>query len=153
MKEFVGLIAKTYSCLKDDNDEDKKTKGTKKWVIKRKLKFQDYKNCLEAAQVENKKNHSEKNKIADKDADSLQEDQKEFIKNNKLTLKTKHRFRSEKHNIFTEEIHKIALCWNDDKRIQPINSIDTYVHGTSKDLVLKKQEIKCNNIIQQYKNV
>ena len=100
-----------------------------------------------------KKTIQKKNKIADKDADSLQEDQKEFIKNNKLTLKTKHRFRSEKHNIFTEEIHKIALCWNDDKRIQPINSIETYVHGTSKDLVLKKQEIKCNNIIQQYKNV
>ena len=28
MKEFVGLIAKTYSSLKDNNDEDKKAKGT-----------------------------------------------------------------------------------------------------------------------------
>ena len=49
MKEFVGLRAKTYSYLKDNNDEDKKAKGTKKCVIKRKLKFQDYKNCLGAA--------------------------------------------------------------------------------------------------------
>ena len=39
MKEFVGLIAKTYSCLKDNNDEDKKAKDTKKWVIKRNLNF------------------------------------------------------------------------------------------------------------------
>ena len=45
MKEFVGLRAKTYSYLKDNNDENKKAKGTKKCVIKRKLKFQDYKNC------------------------------------------------------------------------------------------------------------
>ena len=50
MKEFVGLRAKIYSYLKDNNDEDKKAKGTKKCVIKRKLKFEDYKNCLEAAQ-------------------------------------------------------------------------------------------------------
>ena len=29
MKEFVKLRAKTYSYLKDNNDEDKKGKGTK----------------------------------------------------------------------------------------------------------------------------
>ena len=38
----------------------KKAKGTKKCVIKRKLKFQDYKNCLKAAQMENEINHQEK---------------------------------------------------------------------------------------------
>ena len=58
MKKFVGLRAKTYSYLKDNNDKDKKAKGTKKCVIKRKLTFQDYKNCLEAAQVENKINQN-----------------------------------------------------------------------------------------------
>ena len=42
MKEFVGLRAKTYSYLKDNNDEDKKANATKKCVIKGKLKFQDY---------------------------------------------------------------------------------------------------------------
>ena len=52
MKEFVGLIAKTYSSLKDNNDEVKKAKGTKKCAIK--LKFQDYKNCLETDQIEKK---------------------------------------------------------------------------------------------------
>ena len=34
MKEFIGLRAKTYSYLKDNNDEDKKEKGTKTCVIK-----------------------------------------------------------------------------------------------------------------------
>ena len=55
MKKFVGLRAKTYSYLKDNKDEDKKSKSTKKCVIKRKIKFQDYKNCLEAAQIEKKR--------------------------------------------------------------------------------------------------
>ena len=54
MKKFVGLRTKTYSFLKDNNDEDKKAKGTEKCDIKRKLKFEDYKSCLEAAQLENK---------------------------------------------------------------------------------------------------
>ena len=35
----------------------KKQKIQKKVCMKRKLKFQDYKNCLEAAQIENKINH------------------------------------------------------------------------------------------------
>ena len=47
---------------------------------KKKFKFQDYKNCLEASQIENKINHLGKNKT---DVDIL-EDQKEFIKNNEL---------------------------------------------------------------------
>ena len=33
MKEFVGLGAKTYSYLKDNNDEDKTAKHTIKCVI------------------------------------------------------------------------------------------------------------------------
>ena len=39
MKEFVGLRAKTYSYLKETNDEDKTAKRTEKCVMKRKLKF------------------------------------------------------------------------------------------------------------------
>ena len=44
--EFVALRPKTYSYLTDDCKEDKKAKGTKKCVIKRMIKFNDYKNCL-----------------------------------------------------------------------------------------------------------
>ena len=46
MKEFFALIPKTYSYLMDDDSKHKKAKGTKKCVIKRRLKFNDYKNCL-----------------------------------------------------------------------------------------------------------
>ena len=84
IKEVVRLRAKTYSCLKDNNKEGKKAKDTKKCVIKRKPKFEDYKNCLEATQTENKINHLEKSKIR---VDNLKEDHKEFMKNDKLLLK------------------------------------------------------------------
>ena len=42
--EFVTLRPKTYSYLTDDYKEDKKAKGTKKCVIKKMIKFNDYKN-------------------------------------------------------------------------------------------------------------
>ena len=44
--EFVTLRPKTYSYLTDDSKEDKKAKGTKKCVIKKMIKFDDYKKCL-----------------------------------------------------------------------------------------------------------
>ena len=44
--EFVTLRPKTYSYLTDDCKEDKQAKGTKKCVIKRMVKLNDYKNCL-----------------------------------------------------------------------------------------------------------
>ena len=60
MINFVGLRAKTYSYLIDDGNENKKGKGTKKCVIKRKLKFENCKNRLEATQLDNKINYLEK---------------------------------------------------------------------------------------------
>ena len=42
MTTFVGLRANTYSYLIDDSGEGKKAK-----CIKKKFKFQNYKNCLE----------------------------------------------------------------------------------------------------------
>ena len=36
--------------------------------------------------------------------------------------------------------------------MQSIDSIETYACGTSKYLLSKKEEIKCNNIIKRYKN-
>ena len=50
MTIFVGLRAKTSSYLVDDGSED------------RKLKFENYKNSLEAILLENKINYSQKKK-------------------------------------------------------------------------------------------
>ena len=78
--KFVGLRAKTYIYLIDDGSKDKKAKSTKKYVMKRKLKFGNYKKCLKATQLENKINYLEKNKI---DIGTL----KEIIENSKETIK------------------------------------------------------------------
>ena len=51
-------------------------------------------------------------------------------------------FKSERRNFFTEETNKIVLSSNDDKRMQSIDSIETYAYRTSKDL---ESEKKCLN--------
>ena len=94
--EFVTLRPKTYSCLTDDGKEDKKAKGTKKCVIKRMIKLDDYKNCL----------------LKDK-----------------VLLKSPQRFISKKHDVYTEDINKIALSNDDDKRIVSSNKITSYPYG------------------------
>ena len=46
MKEFVGLRAKTYAYLMDDDSEHKKAKRTKMCVIKRRLMIKKLKRLL-----------------------------------------------------------------------------------------------------------
>ena len=62
-------LGKIRNNLIDDKSED-----IKKCDIKRKFKFEDYKNCLEVTQLENKTNHLEKIKL-------MQIVLKKFIKN------------------------------------------------------------------------
>ena len=94
--EFVTLRPKTYSYLTDDCKEDKIAKGTKKCIIKRMIKFNDYKNCL--------------------------------LKDEILS-KSQQRFISKKHDVYTENINKIALNNNDDKRIVSSDKITSYLYG------------------------
>ena len=76
-------------------------------------------------------------------------------------MKIQQRFQSEKQNAFIEEISKIALMMKIIcekimmmiKKMQSNDLIETYSYEMNKDLVNKKEEIKCNNIIKQYKNV
>ena len=68
-----------------------------------------------------------------------------------MRLKTQQTFKNERQNVFTEEINKITLGPNDNKRIQSIDLIETYAYRTSKDLISEKKKIKCNNIITLYK--
>ena len=107
-----------------------KSKRLKK-VLKRKLKFENYKTSFEATQLEHKISYLAKNKIR---VDSLKRNHKEFMKNKKSILKTQQGLKSERPNVFTREFNKIALSSNDDKSVQSIDSIETYAYGTSKDL-------------------
>ena len=50
--------------------------------------------------------------------------------NDKIILKSQQRFKSDHHNVYTEEINKIALSSNDDKRLQTSDRIKT-PYGTN----------------------
>ena len=63
-----------------------------------------------------------------------------------MILKTQQRLKSERHNAFTEEINQNVLSSNNDKRMESFDLIESYPYRTSKDLVSKIEEIKCNNI-------
>ena len=94
--EFVALRPKIYSYLTDDCKEDKKAKVTKKCLIKRMIKFDDYKNCL---------------------------------LNGEVILKSQQRFISKGQDVYTENINKVVLRSNDDKRTVSSDKITSYPNG------------------------
>ena len=95
----------------DEEDDEKnkiankKAKGPKKCVIKEKLMFENYKDCL-------------------------------F--NNKTVYRSQERFKSYYHDVYTEEVNKIALSSNDDKRLQTSDRITTNPYRTSKIMMINK---------------
>ena len=93
----------------------------------RKLKFENYKNFLEATQHDNKIKYPEKDEININSSFNYKIKRKEFIKNNKLKLKAQQRFKSETHNVFTKEINKITLSSNNDKIMHSTDLIETYI--------------------------
>ena len=71
----------------------------------------------------------------------------------KSILKAEIRFNSKKHNVFIGEINKTVFSWNNDKRMQSVDLVETYVYETSKNLICKKEKLKRNDTIKQYENV
>ena len=57
---------------------------------------------------------------------------------NKTVYRSQERFRSYYHDVYTEEINKIVLSSNDDKRLQTYDEITTYPHGTSEMIMINK---------------
>ena len=94
--EFIALRPKKYSYLTDNDKIDKKAEGTKKCVIKKMIKFDDY---------------------------------KKYLLNDKVILKSQQRFISNKHDVYTEDVNKIALSNDDDKRIVSPDKISSYPFG------------------------
>ena len=56
--------------------------------------------------------------------------------NNKTIYRPEQRFKSYNHDVYTEEVNKIALSSNDDKRIQTSDRIKTYPYGTSEMMMM-----------------
>ena len=59
------------------------------------------------------------------------ENYKDSLFNNKTILKSQLRFKSDHHNVYTEEVNKIALSSNDDKRLQSFDGVATYPYGAN----------------------
>ena len=53
-----------------------------------------------------------------------------LFKNN-IILRLQLRFTSDLHNVYTEEVNKIAISNNDDKRSQTLDKVTTYPYGTN----------------------
>ena len=88
--EFVTLRPKTYSFLTDDGKEDKKAKGTKKCIIKKMIKFNDYKKCLLNGEIILKSQQrflSNKHDVYTENVNkrALSNDDKRIVLSNKIT--------------------------------------------------------------------
>ena len=66
------------------------------------------------------------------------ENYKDFFLNNKTVYRSQERFKSYYHVMYTEEVNKIALSSNDDKRLQTSDRITTYPYRTSKIMMINK---------------
>ena len=101
--EFIVLRPKLYAYKKLDGKEDKRCKGIKKCVVKKKLDFNDYKKCL------------------------FNPGKSKSIYRPQLM------FRNRKHKVHTVEVNKVALNRDDDKWIAKkdrISVITTHYAGT-----------------------
>ena len=58
------------------------------------------------------------------------ENYKDYLFNGEVILKSQQRFKSDHHKVYTEEVNKIALSSDDDKRLQTFNRVTTYPYGT-----------------------
>ena len=54
---------------------------------------------------------------------------KKCLLNDKVILKSQQRFISNKHDLYMEDVNKIALSNNDDKRIVSPDKISSYPYG------------------------
>ena len=71
---------------------------------------------------------------------------KDSLFNNKTILWSQQRFKTY-HDVYTEEVNKIALSSNDDKRLQTFDRVRTYPHGTNAFKVCESEmlsKICCN---------
>ena len=107
MIEFLALRAKAYTFLIDCYDDDDYDRNN---MINKKPK--GTKKCVIKRELTFK-------------------NYKDSLLINEIVTKSQHRFRSDHHKVYTEEVNKIALSSNDDKRIQTFDRITTYPYGTN----------------------
>lgn len=104
LKEFVSLRPKLYAYKTENNDEVKKAKGVKKYVINQHMYFKNYIEVLNAYI-----NHT-----------SL---------DNKQTRRDMNFIQSNKHVVHSKTMNKLVLSGNDDKRFITNDGINSLAYG------------------------
>ena len=66
------------------------------------------------------------------------ENYKDFLFSDKTIYRSQERLKSYYHNIYTEEVNKITLSSNDDKRLQTFDRITTYPYETDEMMMIKQ---------------
>ena len=118
MTEFVALRAKTYAYLINGYNDDY---YDKKKIINKKAK--GTKKCVIKREL-------------------MFENYKDSLFNDEIILKSQQRFKSDHHKVYTEEVNKIALSSNDDKRLQTFDKITTYPYGANAFKVCENEMMK-----------
>ena len=75
------------------------------------------------------------------------ENYKDSLFNNKTIVQSKQRFKSDHHDVYTDEVNKTALSSNDDKILQTFDRVTTYPYGTNAFKVCESEmlsKIHCN---------
>ena len=75
------------------------------------------------------------------------ENYKDSLFNNKTIVQSKQRFKSDHHDVYTDEVNKTALSSNDDKILQTSDRVTTYPYGTNAFKVCESEmlsKIHCN---------
>ena len=129
MTKSVALRAKTYSFLIDAYTEKDYEKNK---IVNKKAK--GTKKCLVKREI-----------LFNNYVDSLFK--------NKVLYRSQQRFRSDHHKVYTEEVNKIALSSNDDKRIQTFDMVTTYPYDTNVFMVCKNEMLLKNKVMCDYLSV
>ena len=74
---------------------------------------------------------------------------KNCLFNNKTVYRSQERFKSYYHDVYTEEVNKIALSSNDDKRLQTFDRITTYPYGANAFKVCESEMM----VVKKYRNL
>ena len=69
---------------------------------------------------------------------------KRSLFNKKTILKSQLRFKSDHHNVCTEDVNKIGLNSNDDKRLRIFDRVTTFPYGTNAFKVCEGEMQSCN---------
>ena len=115
MTKFCALKAKTYSFLIDEQTDDDYEKNN---IINKKAK--GTKKCVIKREI-----------LFNNYVDSLFK--------NKVLYKSQQRFKSEHHKVYKEEVNKIALSSNDDKKIRTFDKVTTYPYSTNVFMLCKNE--------------